>query len=256
MNRKLAKTLIFLAGSVVGAVISAVVTKKVVGKVYWDECDKELNEASIKHKDQLKALRAENDELKETISRQNVCIQTLNDKLAGKIVGNEGDESSGKESDDAEADRSDYIRSEKEPEKEVAQGQQKKYRAYRSRYGASEVAEDDSDYISEEEVEAEEQEIKEKGPYLVTAEEVVQSDMDYALEELRYFIYDGKVLNEDGEWLDNYAVFIGDKWLEGEAVNGMFKYVRNDYYCTDYQIEFIAGFGEEHMSVVDNWEDD
>ena len=249
MNRKLAKTIIFLAGTVVGAVISAVVTKKVVGKVYWDECDKELNEASIKHRDQLKALRAENEELKETISRQNVCIQTLNDKLAGKIVGSESDEGSGNESDDKEADRSYYIRSEEEPEKEAVR---KKYTSYRAKYGSEDA---DEDYISEEEVEADEQEIKQKGPYLISAEDVASGDVDYPIEELRYFIWDGKVLNEDGEWLDNYAMFIGEKWLEGNNEQGDFKYVRNDYYCTDYQIEFVAGYGEEHITMNGGWED-
>ena len=87
MNKNVAKALIFMAGSAFGAIISAFATKKVVEKVYWDECDKELNEQNLRHKEELKAYKDKIEELESTISQQNVAIAVL-----GKKVSEESDE--------------------------------------------------------------------------------------------------------------------------------------------------------------------
>ena len=79
--------------------------------------------------------------------------------------------------------------------------------------------------------------------------------MDYSKENIDYYIYDGKVVSEDGEYLDNYAGLIGEEWLQHGKNAGDTVYVRNDILHADYCITWIAGFGEEHITVTDDWED-
>jgi hypothetical protein len=80
--------------------------------------------------------------------------------------------------------------------------------------------------------------------------------MEYSKEELTYYIYDGKLISEDGEYLDNYAGIIGEDWLSYGKRAGDEVYVRNDNLMADYMITFVAGFGEQHITDSnDEWED-
>ncbi len=241
MNKHVAKTLIFMAGAAVGAVISAFATKKVVEKAYWDECDKELNEQSLRHKDELKAYKDEIEELKSTISQQNVAIAVLGKKVSEEVPVENEEKSS---EDDSEDDP-------RTPKNTV-------YERERARYWseddeAEEVADDDEDYDSEE-VEYDER----NDPYVIDRLLYETSALSFAKEDATYYIYDGKVIDASGEWMDKYEAILGNKWLEGNHKNGDTVYVRNEYYCTDYEIEFIADYGERHMNVCvseDDWGD-
>lgn len=253
MNVKLCKLLIFSAGAVIGAVISAVATKKILQKKYWDEFDRELNEQSLRHKDDMKALKEENAELREKISQQNVAIQTLADQISGKKCVNEG----GLAADtDAEEDRSKANGVQNSVEGEVE--------ASRRRYSGAFDEENDGvegdipgedGYFSEEEVETEE--------LIVMADKIQRIDetdfdttcFDYSKEELTYYTRDGKMVTEDGEWMERYPEFVGDFWT-GDVNNGDVIFVRNNYYNADYMITVKADFGENFITCSDSeWED-
>ena len=244
---KILKVVVFLFGAAVGATISALVTNKVVEKKYWDECDKELNKASLQYREERKKIEEENIELRAEISRQNVAISVLNEKLAKAGIKVEDVK---EPSDDSEDDRSDYIGGQREHEVEPEEA---KYTAYRTAYTPTET----EDEITEEEVEADDQAVKDRGPYLISLESYEEDHVnEYPKLEWKYYIWDGKVLNEDNEWMDGYASFIGEEWLRGNHKSGDKMYVRNDYYGNDYEIEFVAGYGEQNMSVSGDWEDD
>lgn len=240
MSTKLFKLLIFAAGGLVGAVISHVVTKKVVERMWWDECDRELNELNLKHKEDMKELREEIASLKESISQQTVTIQTYREKLE-RYEGHTEEASS--ENDDKESDRPADLRSEAAA-------------FYRARYGGSEYEdEDDNPQEDDDYHEAEEAYVDQHRMERIDENLFDTTGLEYGKEELRYYIYDGKVLNEDGEWLDNYAELVGIDWIDG-GKNGDVVYIRNYYYGTDYKITFIADFGEGHITFEgEGWED-
>lgn len=249
MNVKLCKLLIFSAGAVIGAVISAVATKKILQKKYWDEFDRELNEQSLRHKDDMKALKEENAELREKISQQNVAIQTLADQISGKKPREEGEIAA---DSDAEEDRQTSGGGEERVKREAE--------AARRRYSGSEDGVEDDipgedGYFSEEEVETEE--------LIVMADKIQRIDetdfdttcFDYSKEELTYYTRDGKMVTEDGEWMERYPEFVGDFWT-GDVNNGDVIFVRNNYYNADYMITVKADFGENFITCSDSeWED-
>lgn len=251
MNIKLCKLLIFSAGAVIGAVISAFATKKVLQKKYWDEFDKELNEQSLRHKDDMKALKEENTELREKISQQNVAIKTLADQVSGKKCVEEGTLAA---DTDAEEDRQTSGGGENVLEREA--------KAARQRYSAAmgeDCIEDDfpgeDGYFSEEEIETEELIVMADKIQRIDETDFDTSCFDYSKEELTYYTRDGKMVTEDGEWMEQYAEFVGDFWT-GDVNNGDVIFVRNNYYNADYMITVKADFGEDHITYSgDEWED-
>lgn len=256
MNKNVAKALIFMAGSAFGAIISAFATKKVVEKVYWDECDKELNEQNLRHKEELKAYKDKIEELESTISQQNVAIAVLGKKVSEENPVTETEKSS---DDDPEDDPSGRFERRKEAGRGKNEPENEDYERERTQYWReSEIAED---FFDEDEVEfAEEREeiIEKTTPYVIDKLLYETTAMDFYKEDAKYYIYDGKVVDADSEWMENYAAVLGEEWLEGNHKNGEKVFVRNEYYQTDYEIEFVADYGERHINVSisdDVWED-
>ena len=243
MNVRLCRLIIFTAGAAVGAVVSHFATKRVVERMWWDECDRELNELNLKHKEDMKSLRDEIAQLKDTVTQQTVSIQTMREKLEKY----EGSSDSGTVSDDEECDR---------PKDQLSEAEAYN-RALQRRYGGTDEDELEDDYPREDDDYHEEEEIVIEQHKMERIDELTfdTTGFEYGKEELRYYMYDGKVVNEDGEWLDNFAEFVGDGWIN-EGKNGDVIYIRNWYYLTDYKIIFIADFGEGHISYTgSDWED-
>lgn len=248
MNIKLCKFLIFSAGAVVGAVISAIATKKILQKKYWDEFDRELNEQSLRHKDDMKALKEENADLRAKISQQSVAIQTLADQISGKKCVEEGTLAT---DSDVEEDRSTASGGENRVEREAE--------AARRRYSGSEDEfEDDipgeDEYFSEEEVETEELVVMSEKIQRIDETDFDTTCFDYSKEELTFYTRDGKMVTEDGEWMEKYPEFVGDFWT-GDVDNGDVIFIRNNYYNADYMITVKADFGENFITYSDSdWE--
>ena len=253
MNVRLCKFLIFSAGAVIGAVISAFTTKKVLQKKYWDEFDRELNDQSLRHKDDMKELKEENESLKATISQQNVAIKVLSDQVSGKNPAEEGE--SGPD-DDSEVDPRGSGSSENSPEREAER--------VRRRYSGQNDDEDDGieedipgedDYFTEEEAEMDELVVMSEKYHRIDETDFDTTCFDYGKEELTFYRWDGKMVTEDGEWLERYPEFVGDDWVEG-AKNGDVIFIRNDYWLTDYKIEVKDDFGEGYITYSESeWED-
>lgn len=248
MNKNVAKTLIFMAGAAVGAIISAFATKKVVEKAYWDECDKELNEQNLRHKEELKEYKAKIDELQATISQQNVAIAVLGKKVSDATEVSSPEKEEKSDDDDSEGDRPGQNSTE-----------DSEYERKRGQYWAkSRDPQEFYDEDEEEDAENIEENIKNTGPYVIDQLLYETTAMDFRKEDASYYIYDGKVVDADGEWMERYDVLLGTDWLDGEHKNGDVVYVRNEYYMVDYEIIFVADYGERHMNVGlsdDDWED-
>ena len=242
MNAKLCKLIIFAVGAAIGAVVSASVTKRVVSNACWDECDKEMSEQFNRHKDEMKAIEKEKEELRAEISRVNLINKTLSEKLA-KLDPDSATEITDK---DAEEDRSGENEEPKEAETSHEESVRRKYW-----HSDSEELEE----ITEEEAEADVWDLKERGAYRIDEATFDTTALEYMKEDLYFYMYDGKVVSEDGEWLDNYANFVGTGWEKEPHNNGDYIFVRNDYFATDYKITFMADFGEGHITISDDWED-
>lgn len=264
MNKKLGKALIFAAGAAVGAVVSAFVTNRVVEKTYRDAADEEIFEANRLANDRIKKYKDEIKELKEKISRQKVTINTLADQVReGKGDGDLSDILG--EDEDGEDDprlRGAAKKVERKTEDLREFRKNPTYTRYASRYGATTVEEDDDGFSSEgteflcNEVDPEEEEdsIRDNSPRLIDEDTFSNTALSYSKEDLYFFLFDGKVVSEDGEWIENYQALTGSFDTNREAGDEI--YVRNDELAVDYRIEFRAGFGEEAISMTDIWEDE
>lgn len=260
MRKGLSNFVFFLAGGVVGGVISAIITDKMVDKEYRRVADEEIFEANQAANERIKAYKAEIKELQEKIARQKVTINTLADQVR---EGTKGDLSDILGEDDDSEDDPGPKKVPRSPRKSPESESRAAYTAYSRRYsgevdgesGYSEEAEFPEDDPNPEEEEAV---IEERGPVIISSETFDYTALDYSKELLDYYIYDGKVVNEDGEYLDNYAHFIGEEWLKYGKNAGDTVYVRNDFYAADYCITWVADYGEKHINVNasdSDWED-
>ena len=261
MRKKISNLLFFLLGGAVGGVISAVVTDKMVDKEYRRAADEEIFEATNAANERIKGYKDQIKELQEKISRQKVTINTLADQVREGSKGDPADILGDEDDPEADLGPAEVQRSPRQNTKhayfEPSRG---RYTAYAKRYSGE--IDEDPDYSEEaefpEEVDPEEEEeaIERRGPVVIAEEAFAWTAMDYSKENIDYYIYDGKVVSEDGEYLDNYAGLIGEEWLQYGKNAGDTVYVRNDNLHADYCITWIAGYGEEHITVSDdNWED-
>lgn len=262
MNKKLGKVLIFAAGAAVGAVISAVVTNRVVEKTYRDAADEEIFEANRIANDRIKKYKDEIKELKEKISRQKVTINTLADQVReGKGDGDLSDILGDEDGEDDPRLRAAIAKVERKVEDFREFRKNPTYTRYASRYGATTVGEDsgglsDGTEFPFSEVDPEEEEdcIRENSPRLIDEDTFSNTALSYSKEDLYFYTYDGKVVSEDGEWIENYQGLTGP--FDENKNAGDEIYIRNDELAVDYRIEFRAGFGEEAISMTDIWEDE
>ena len=245
MKINAAKIGIFAAGAAVGAVISAIITRNVVDKTYREVADKEIYDAWEASKAKKKEYLAQIKELQEKVSQQNVTIQTLADQVkayGGEIATPKEPEST----DDTEDDQGSAVytsyreRSQREYEKRAGH--------YRSEEGVEFDNPTEEDYLKDYSVD-------ESGPKVISEDEFSTTCMDYSKDDLRYFMYDGKILSEDGLLVDDYAGIIGEDWkLHGKNA-GDEVYVRNEYLNADYRVIFTAGSGENNMDMSSIWDD-
>ena len=261
MNKKLTKALIFAAGAAVGAVISAFVTNRVVEKTYRDAADEEIFEANRIANDRIKKYKDEIKELKEKISRQKVTINTLADQVRegkgdGDLSDILGDDEDGEDDPRLRSAVKKVERKDKEYYQEVKKSPV--YTKYTGRYGGHSVEEDDDEYPDGTEFpfdpEEEEDCIRENSPRLIDEDTFANTALSYSKEDLYFFLFDGKVVSEDGEWIENYQALTG-KFDENKNAGDEI-YIRNDELAVDYRIEFRAGYGEEAISMTDIWDEE
>ena len=264
MNEKVNKIVIFLCGAAVGAAVSAFVTRKLVDETYRNAADEEIYKAWQDTKAKKRQYQEQIKGLEEKITQQNVTIKTLADQVrragdapVASLVEEDDDET---EDDPRPSLPTSSKTSERDRERATYHSYSARYRGGRTRdEGREEVAFplsdgplEDDDYHEEE---FEEEKVPKSGPVVISEDEFATQCMDYSKEDLRYFLFDGKILSEDGEYLDNYAGIIGEKWLLHGQNAGDEVYVRNDHLAADYRIIFTAGAGEEHITLSDEWDD-
>lgn len=240
---------IFVFGSAVGAVISAVVTRKMVDETYKKAADDEIFKIWQKSKEKSKADQEKIKELEEKISQQNVTIRTLADQVR-KSGGVPTAEEEPDGEDDAESDPGQTISGGKSSSREA---EREEYVRYSKQYTGTEDEYAEFPYDDDDYHQVREEKLMKSEPRVISEDDFSNNCMDYGKESLHFFLYDGKILTEDGEYLDNYASIIGENWkLHGKNA-GDEVYVRNDYLQADYCVIFTAGAGEDNMDVSDIW---
>lgn len=250
MNKKLTKALIFAAGAAVGAVVSAFVTNRVVEKTYRDAADEEIFEANKLANERIKKYKDEIKDLKEKISRQKVTINTLADQVReGKGDGDLSDILS----DDEDGEDDPRLRG--TAKKVERKAKKSTYTRYTARYGGTKVVEpEEEDVEFPFDPDEEEDCIRENSPRLIDEDTFSNTALSYSKEDLYFFLYDGKVVSEDGEWIENYQALTGPFDENKDAGDEL--YIRNDELAVDYRIEFRAGYGEEAISHTDIWDEE
>lgn len=253
MSDKASKFVIFVGGAAIGAVVSALVTRKLVDETYRKAADDEIYEAWQKSKKRIEEYKGRIKTLEEKVSQQNLTIQAQADQI--RSYGGTPVEEKPAEEDETEDDPRPSLprsngKSAREREKEAYIGYANRYR---ERAEAEFPREDDDD--EEEDPEISEQIVSKSGPVVISESDFATQCLDYGKEDLHFFMFDGKILSDDGDYLDNYAAFIGEKWHDLGHNAGDEVYVRNDYFRVDYRIIFTAGAGENHINLTDIWDD-
>lgn len=254
-----AKIGIFLGGFGLGAVISYFVTDRMVDKLYRDAADEEITKMAQQCNEKNKAYKAQIKELQEKISRQKVVIGNLADQIKENKKDAVDDILKELDEDDTEDDPRPDLSASKAKARESEKAARAAYTEYRKAFRRAKVVREPVE--DEEDVEfdpAEEEElIEQRGPRVIDEDTFSNTAIGYSKEELCFYIYDGKLISEDGELIEDYAGIIGEDWQQFGRRGGDEVYVRNDNLGADYMISFVAGFGEEHISLdsTDNWED-
>lgn len=260
MKVNVAKIGIFLGGFALGAVVSYFVTDKMVDKVYRDAADEEITKASQQCNEKIKGYKAQIKELQEKISRQKVVIANLADQIKENKKDAVDDILKDLDEDDAEDDPRPDISASKAKARESEKAARAAYTEYRrishGHFQTRKPADEDQNELEFDPVE-EEEAIEQRGPRVIDEDTFSNTAIGYSKEELCFYIYDGKLISEDGELIEDYAGVIGKDWQQFGRRGGDEVYVRNDNLGADYMISFVAGFGEEHISLdsTDNWED-
>jgi len=246
-----AKIAIFAMGAAVGAVVSAVVTRKLVDETYRKAADDEIYKAWQESKARYKKYQDQIKDLEEKISQQNVTIKAQADQI--RSYGDAPVATKDEEDDDSVED--DPGHSVHRSSREDTRDQYRKYSGLYRNSGEDEAdfPLEDDDYLTED-PELEEEMLEKSGPRVISETEFSMNCLDYGKEDLHYFLYDGKILSDDGEYLDNYAGIIGENWkLHGKNA-GDEVYVRNDFLAADYRVIFTAGKGEDNIDYSGIWE--
>lgn len=255
-----AKIGIFLGGFGLGAVISYFVTDRIVDKVYRDAADEEITKMSQQYNEKVKGYKAQIKELQEKISRQKVVIGNLADQIKENKKDAVDDILKELDEDDTEDDPRPDLSASKAKARESEKAARAAYTEYRKishrRIETRKPDYEDQDGVEFDPVE-EEEAIEQRGPRLIDEDTFSNTAIGYSKEELCFYLYDGKLVSEDGEEIKDYAGIIGEEWQEYARRGGDEIYVRNDNLGADYMISFVAGFGEEHISLdsTDDWED-
>lgn len=251
---------ILMGGFGLGAVISYFVTDRIVDKVYRDAADEEITKASQQCNEKIKGYKAQIKELQEKVARQKVVISNLADQVKENKKDAVDDILKELDEDDAEADPRPAVPGSKAGTKESEKAARAAYTEYRKishrRIEARKPAYEDQDGVEFDPAE-EEEAIEQRGPRLIDEDTFSNTAIGYSKEELCFYLYDGKLVSEDGEEIKDYAGIIGEEWQEYARRGGDEIYVRNDNLGADYMISFVAGFGEEHISLdsTNDWED-
>lgn len=254
-----AKIGIFMGGFGLGAVISYFVTDRIVDKVYRDAADEEITKASQQCNEKIKGYKAQIKELQEKVARQKVVIGNLADQIKENKKDAVDDILKELDEDDTEDDPRPDISASKAKARESEKAARAAYTEYRKaarRVKAVREPAEDEEGVEFDPVEEEEL-IEQRGPRIIDEDTFSNTAIGYSKEELRFFMYDGKLVSEDGEEIKDYAGIIGEDWQQYGRRGGDEVYVRNDNLGADYMISFVAGFGEEHISLdsTDDWED-
>lgn len=249
MKKWISKAIIFATGAAVGGFISMIVTRQLVDKAYRDAADEEIYEATKTYNEKLLKRNDEISKLKEKVARQKTVIMTLAEQL--KENNKDMLKNIIEDDDDQEDDLGHEQAVPKLERKTETSVSALPYRKYSSRYSPTEIEEEEIEFKPEEE----EDSIRHNSPRMIDESSFATTAFDYGKEDLFFYLFDGKMISEDGEWIDNYERLTGPIDTSGNPV-GEEIYVRNDELAIDYHITFMAGFGEEAISMTDIWEED
>ena len=246
MNAKMVFSFAF--GAVVGVFAGAYVTKKRLEKAYRELADDEIQEAYERYSEDLDKMRELDKELREEIRKKDITIETLMRHEAGESGANtdlgeskeDKKDEKGGDNDDADPD---IRRKERERVLNIAD---------RAGYRYNMAEKEEIKFPIEEEFEEAD---PPKTPYLISEEEYSEKNLDFEKLVCYFYPYDGTIVTEDGEELDNYATILGNDWgFELETV-GDTAYIRNEKRKTDALIMLKAGCGLDHVNLYDDEED-
>lgn len=257
---------LFVGGVVVGALSGAAVTYHYLAVKFRDEEDEEIAKAKARYDKQLEEAKKVEAELRQEIAEKDATIKTLTNAAAGVTGANEPEtedkgedqDESGDDASDPDPDRRQEGTSERfDPDR--YQRRQASQRVEKISQEQNYYYDEDSEYDPDDVVASENPPLEEDNyhdedaapPYIITEYEFAETYCSWAKVAYNWYPYDGVVVSEDGELVDNYERYLGSDWISELKNVGDECYVRNERMELDALITLCSGIGSDNIS----WED-
>lgn len=256
---------LFVGGVIIGALGGATIAGHYLAVKFRDEEDEEIAKAKARYDKQLEEAKKVVAELRQEIVEKDATIKTLTNAAAGVTGANEPEtEDKGEEQDMSGDDSSDP-----DPGRQEDTAKHVDRDRYRSRQiseRASKIAkeqnyyyDEDSEYDPDEVVASDDPPLEEDNyhyedaapPYIITEYEFAETYCEWAKVAYNWYPYDGVVISEDGELVDNFERYLGSDWIGELKQVGDECYVRNEQLELDALITLCSGIGSDNISLED-----
>ena len=254
---------IFVGGLVVGAISGAAIANHYLAVKYRDEEDEEIAKAKARYDKQLEEAKKVEAELRQEIAEKDATIKTLTNTAAG-VTGANDPETEDKEEQDTSGDDS----SDPDPDRRQEPEREHIYQdRHRRRYDCERVASisKDENYYYDEDSEYDPDEAASVAPleddnyhdepapepYVISEYEFAETHCNWSKVAYSWYPYDGSVVSEDGELVDNFERYLGSDWMGELKVVGDECYVRNERLELDALIVLCSGIGAENINLED-----
>ena len=257
---------LFVGGVVIGALGGVAVTYHYLAVKFRDEEDEEIAKAKARYDKQLEEAKKVETELRQEIAEKDATIKTLTNAAAGVTGANEpetedkGEEqdTSGDDSSDPDPDR----RQEGTSERSDSDRYWRRQTCQRVEKIAQEqnyYYDEDSEYDPDDMVAAEDSPLEEDNyhdedappPYVISEYAFAETCTDWSKVAYSWYPYDGSVVSEDKELVDNFERYLGTEWMSELKKVGDECYVRNERLELDALITLCSGVGADNISLED-----
>lgn len=256
---------LFVGGVVVGALSGVAVTYHYLAVKFRDEEDEEIAKAKARYDKQLEEAKKIETELRQEIAEKDATIKTLTNAAAGVTGANEPETEKKEEEQDVSGDDSSDPDPDRRQESTSESVDRDRYWRRQASHRVEKVAkeqnyyyDEDSEYDPDDVVALDDSPLEEDNyhddappPYVISEYAFAETYCDWAKVAYNWYPYDGVVVSEDGELVDNFERYLGSDWIGELKKVGDECYVRNEQMELDALITLCSGIGSDNISLED-----
>ena len=256
---------LFVGGVVIGALGGAAVTYHYLAVKFRDEEDEEIAKAKARYDKQLEEAKKIETELRQEIAEKDATIKTLTNTAAGVTGANEPETEKKEEEQDMSGDDSSDPDPDRRQEGTSERSDPDRYWRRQTCQRVEKVAkeqnyyyDEDSEYDPDDVVALDDSPLEEDNyhedappPYVISEYAFAETCTDWSKVAYSWYPYDGSVVSEDKELVDNFERYLGTEWMSELKKVGDECYVRNERLELDALITLCSGVGADNISLED-----